>query len=467
MSKAEQLPAGGRLIFINSSHQRFTSMKSPFYSKPLAAIALMVGATFAAHSQSAVDTQIDSLAQSHKFINIDRNSNDDSNQAYVDSMRRTITMFYYDQFRHFSDPAAPYFLFMSKDANLAMGIGGCVRLRGYFDWGGAIPSSGFAPYLIPMTPDPTNMRQLGATPAGSTLFFRVLGRNKALGEYQLYIEANFNGYQGRDFHLKKAYALINDFTIGYANSTFSDPSALPPTVDAQGPNNKISPTTTLFRYMPTFKNHWTVAASVEMPSDQLAVDNVSTKKVTNYVPDFALFAQYQWARGQHVRLAGILRTLSYRDLLTSKNHNVAGWGVQLSSVAHPAYPLTTYVTASYGKGYQSLCGDMMIGAYDLVGDPDRRGVLYAPASYGWCVGVQYNFRPNLFMSASVSENRYLPSKAVSSSEYKYGICSDVNVFWNVTPRIQLGAEFDLGMRRNFSGEHRWARRIGAMAQFSF
>lgn len=442
-------------------------MKSRFLPTAYAVIALMAATNVVADAQSYVDDQIDSLSHSHKFVSVDRNQIGESNAAYVDSIRRKITMFYYDQFRHFSDPAAPYFLFMSKDANLAMGIGGCVRLRGYFDWGGAIPASGFAPYLIPMTPDPTNMRQFGTTPAGSTLFFRVLGRNKTLGDYQLYIEANFNGYQGRDFHLKKAFAQINDFTVGYANSTFSDPAALPPTVDAQGPSNKISPTSTLIRYMPTFKNRWTVAVSVETPADQMAVDNVATKKVTNWVPDFAAFGQYQWAPGQHVRLAGIVRALSYRDLVAGQNHNLAGWGLQLSSVAHPAYPLTTYVTVSYGKGYQSMCGDMMIGAYDLVGDPDRRGELYAPASYGWCVGVQYNFRPNLFVSASASQNRYLPSHAIDPNEYKYGICGDVNIFWNMTPRMQVGAEFDLGMRRNFSGEHRWARRIGAMAQFSF
>lgn len=38
--------------------------------------------------------------------------------------------------------------------------------------------------------------------------FRVLGRNKSLGDYQLYIETNFNGYASRDFHLKKAYAML-------------------------------------------------------------------------------------------------------------------------------------------------------------------------------------------------------------------------------------------------------------------
>lgn len=422
-----------------------------------------------AHAQSKplADRQIDSLAESHKIVYIDGHPADMQTQAYVDSIRQKILAFYYDQFRHFSDPAAPYFLFMSKDAQLAMGIGGCVRMRGYYDWGGAIPASGFAPYLIPMHPFPTDMRHLGTTPSGTALFFRVLGRNKSLGDYQLYIEANFNGYESRGFRLKKAYAVINDLTIGYASSTFSDPAALPPTVDAQGPNNKISPTSVLVRYMPTFKERWTVALSVETPEPSLAVDNEATENVSVWMPDFAAFGQYQWAPGQHVRLAGIVRTLSYRDIIEGRNHNTVGWGLMLSSVARPTYAVTTYANVCYGHGYQSLGGDLLIGSYDLIGDPARPGRLYSPASFGWCFGVQYNFRPELFVSLSASQTRYLPSKAVSPDEYKYGLFGAVNVFWNLTPRMQVGAEFDLGERRNFSGEHRRAKRFGAMAQFSF
>ncbi|MCM1521922.1 MAG: hypothetical protein NC039_04645 [Muribaculaceae bacterium] len=410
----------------------------------------------------------DTLAASNKIVFIDGRPAPDEVQRQVDSIRRKISVFYYDQFRHFQDPGAPYFLFMSKDAGLAMGIGGCVRMRGYYDWGGAIPAAGFAPILIPMTPNPAQRRQFDTTPAGSTLFFRVLGRNKSLGDYQLYIEANFNGYQGRDFHLKKAYAIINDFTVGYASSTFSDPAALPPTVDAQGPNNKISPTSVLVRYMPVVKNRWYFALSAETPtSPAMGPDTDEVEKVSNWMPDWAAFAQYEWARGQHVRLSGIIRTLSYRDLLTEKNCNRAGWGVQLSSVARPHNQITTYVTANYGHGVASLGGDLLIGNYDLVADTEQPGHLIAPASYGWSLGVQYNIKPNLFVSAQASQTRYLPSQAVSPDEYRYGIFSAVNIFWNLTPRMQLGAEFDWGLRANFSGRHRTARRIGAMCQFSF
>ncbi len=437
--------------------------------KTLFATFLLASASLSLHAvdKAATDIQIDSTLKSNKIVFIDGRPAPQDTQHYVDSVRRVISAFYYDQFRHFQDPGAPYFLFMSKDATLAMGIGGAVRMRGYYDWGGAIPASGFAPYLIPMQPSPTDMRHFGTTPAGTCLFFRVIGRNKLLGDYQLYIEANFNGYQSRDFHLKKAYAIVNDFTIGYAPSTFSDPAALPPTVDAQGPNNKISPTAVLVRYMPVVRDRWVFAISGETPSGAPDVDDKNTAKVSNWMPDWAAFAQYQWGPNQHVRLSGIVRTLSYRDLVKEKNHNRIGWGIQLSSVAHPHPQLTTYLTANYGHGYAGLGGDLLIGNYDLVEDPDAPGRMYAPASFGWCLGLQYNILPNLFVCASASQTRYLPSRRISPDEYKYGIFSAINVFWNLTPRIQVAAEFDFGKRQNFSHEHRYAKRIGAMCQFSF
>ena len=428
---------------------------------------LLVIATATAYGrQSLVDDHIDSLVASHKIINIDGAPK--ASTQYNDSVKHLIEGFYYDQFRHFQDPDAPYFLFMSKDAQLAMGIGGCVRMRGYYDWGGAIPASGFAPYLIEMTPDPTHDRHFDTTPAGTCLFFRVIGRNKTIGNYQLYIEANFNCYQSRYFHLKKAYAIINDFTIGYANSTFSDPAAVPSTVDAQGPNNKISPTRVLVRWMPTFRNHWVAAVSAETPSTQTGVDNVNTAKTDNWMPDWAAFLQYQWSRGEHIRLSGIVRTLGYRDLITAKNHNVAGWGMMLSSVAHPLLPqITTYASVSYGHGYAGLGGDLQIGNYDLMANPDTPGRMYAPASYGWNVGVQYNFTHAVFATVTASQSRFLPKGEVAPTEYRSGQFYAVNAFWNLTPRMQVGAEFDLGCRKDFSGDTRWARRVGLMAQFSF
>ena len=112
-----------------------------FFCILASAVALVASATGLSDSNSLPDRQIDSLLTSHKLVYIDGRPADAGTQEYVDSIRRKISEFYYDQFRAFSDPAAPYFMFLSKDASLAMGIGGAVRMRAYYDWGGAMPTS--------------------------------------------------------------------------------------------------------------------------------------------------------------------------------------------------------------------------------------------------------------------------------------------------------------------------------------
>lgn len=418
----------------------------------------------ASRAESLVDTQRKAVAANTMMYEIGGTK---YSPEQVDSINRIISEYYYDQFRSFQDPEAPYFLFLSKDSQLAMGIGGVVRMRGWYDIGNVIPANGFAPYLIPMTPDRTDNKRLGSTPAGTALFFRVIGRNKMLGHYQIYIEGNFNGYESVGFRLKKAYAVVRDFTIGYAASTFGDPAALAPVIDAQGANNKISNTAVLLRYMRTVGKGWTVAASVEAPSPQIGADGTNTGKVNNVCPDGAAFVQYAWGPSSHVRLSGTVRSLGYRDLLTARNHRMAGWGLLLSGTGHPVEPLTVYATLNYGRGTSSLGGDLLCGNYDLVANADAPGTMYAPASLGYNVGLQYNFRPNLFVSASFSQTRLYADHPVAPTEYKYGLWACGNLFWNITPRIQAGVEFDWGLRCNYDGYARSSRRVGAMCQFSF
>lgn len=408
------------------------------------------------------DIAMDSALTSHKLIYFGKGE-----EPPRDTVTNLIRQFYENQFHHFSDPLAPYFLFLSRDSKLAMGMGGAVRMRAYYDWNGSIPSPGFAPYLIPMQKDPARERYFGTTPAGTCLFFRVIGTNKKLGDYQIYIEANFNGYQARDFHLKKAYASINDWTIGYANSTFSDPQALPPIIDASGPNAKMSATSVLVRWMHHLPKGFTIAASLETPDQSIETVENQTAKATQYIPDVAVFAQWGFNTSDHIRLSAIYRSLSYRNLLTSKNKYAPGWGLQLSSLWSPIRPLTLYGTVNGGAGYASMGGDWLMGNYDLVPDLDKPGQLYSPYVVGGFVGVQYNITPSIFISGTFGGTRYRPRYPMKPNEYKEGLYMAANVYWYLTPRISCGAEIDLGRRRNADGYTAWARRVNAMAQFSF
>lgn len=430
--------------------------------KALAAAALLAACAIPVYGKSLTATAMDSAMVDHKIITLGSGGS-----VPRDSAAHLIQRFYEDQFRHFQDPLAPYFLFLSRDANVAMGVGGAVRMRLYYDWGGSVPTPGFAPYMIPMEKDPLRDKYFGTTPAGTALFFRVLGVSRKLGQYQVYLEANFNGYEARDFHLKKAYGEIGDWTIGYANSTFSDPSALPPTVDASGPNAKISATAVLVRWSHTFRHRLSMAASIESPSNSIDARPDITAKVSPYIPDIAVYGQAAFNGDDHVRLAAVCRSLSYRDLIAGRNHTVEGWGLQLSAKLTPLPALTIYGMINGGRGYQSLGGDWLMGKYDLVPDEDRAGRLYAPGAVGGYAAVQYNISPSMFFSATYGATRYLPKGTPDPDGYKSGMYMALNYFYYLTPRISCAAEFNLGRRLNFDGKARWARRVGAMMQFSF
>ncbi len=421
-----------------------------------------INAALAADAKTHYEIQLDSLKEDHKIMYFG-----EGNIPSRDSIRAMIDMFYVDQFRHFQDPRAPYFLFLSKDSQLAMGIGGVVRMRGWYDWGGVIPYNGFIPYAISVPRDGVNRRKISTTPAGTALFFRVIGRNHRLGDYQLYIETNFDGYNQVGMKLKKAYATVNDWTVGYANSTFGDPTAFPPLIDAQGPQAEIQTTAVLVRWLHSFNRNWTMAASVEAPSSQVGFDNKTTAKLNDYFPNIATFGQYGWGENQHIRLSGIMRVLPYQNLVKGSNESRIGWGLQLSTIFRPADKLTIYGTANTGRGYGSLTGDLIMTNFDLINNPNEPGKMYAPASWAWYGAVQYHFLPNLFASATIGQERFTPAHHVDPSTYKYGLYGAMNLFWDITPRVQVAAEVNLGKRQNFDGSHNYARRACLMTQFSF
>lgn len=411
-------------------------------------------------------TARDKKVKSTRLIGI--NVPDSSISAARDSAYKLIDRFYADQFRNFQDPNAPYFMFMSKNGDLAMGVGGLVRIRGWFDWNRVMHSNGFSPYLIPMENDPTSRRLLGATPAGTGFFITLMAHKPQLGYLSAYIEGNFDGYKHQDFKLKKAYVTLNDFTIGYATSTMSDPAAQAPVIDGAGANGKVSRTNVLVRYLHTFKGKWSVGGSVEFP--QAYVDEIpdQAKKCADYVPDIAAMAQYQWDGGlSHIRVSGLLRVMPYRNLIKKRNCNVVGWGALLSGMWKVYHPLTLYASASVGQGFASYQADMSIENYDLVGDYRTPGEMYAPTTMGITAGLKYNFRYNVYLCGTFGMMRYFPKQHLNDDLYKQGMYGCATLFWDITPRIQCGIEYLAGRRLNFNGRHAGADRIDALFQFSF
>ncbi|MCM1293820.1 MAG: hypothetical protein NC230_09635, partial [Bacteroides sp.] len=330
-----------------------------------------------------------------------------------------------------------------------------------------MPVNGFIPYMIPVPRDPDQKRRIGGTPAGTALFFKVIGRSALLGDIIGYIQCDFSGPNNVIFKLKKAYVTISDWTVGYASTTFSDPAAEAPVIDGGGQNGKTSHTELLVRWQHEFDKNWEIAASLELPDTQIDADGIDTKKLDDYLPDVAVFGKYKWSHGQHVRLSGILRSIPYKDLVNNKSKTVLGWGVQASAVVYPCNRLALYGIFNTGKGYQSYLNDLSIGSYDLVPDESTPGRLYAPLAVGLNFGAKYNFTPSVYACVALGRVGYYPKYHTDGTDYRYGLYGAVNVFWDMSPRLQVGAEYLIGSRHNFNGEHNHANRIDMLFQFSF
>lgn len=370
---------------------------------------------------------------------------------------------------HFSEPSAPRFLFLDRMGKVALGIGGYVKGTMQYDFGGAIDDgASFIPYDIPVPQDPSLRNQFYGNANHSTIFLQLVGRSERFGYYQMYVQTNFsgNGRTGYGLKLKQAYLSVGYVTAGLANSTFVDASAGTPTIDDQGPAGEASRKNVLVRYAPRFNKHFSAAVSVEMPEMSYTVDQ-SVKKINPRVPDIPLYVQYQWDEGNsHVRLTGLFRDMSYRDLLTGTNRFHAGWAAELSGKIAFTPSFTMFYQGAYGRGYAAYLNDLDGNGFDLVYS-GTAGKMKAPRTANFELGARYNFSPRFFLAASYSQARMFGLSYMGSDTYRYGQYVSVSGFLDIVPDLSVGLEYLHGDRADVDRQHAHANRLTGMIKYSF
>lgn len=372
------------------------------------------------------------------------------------------------QIPRFQEPKAPRFLLLDSKGRFALGIGGYVKTTAEYDFGGICDDVDFYPTLIP-NKGQTNIRnqfQLDATT--STIFLKLVGRTKHLGDFIVYTAGNFRG-GGKVFELRNAYISFLGFTMGYDYGSFLDLSAMPPTIDFAGPNGMSIYHATQIRYEYAFPEGLKLGIGVEMP----VVDGITNQhlKISNQrMPNFPAYIQYGWNKSSHIRVAGIVRNMTYDNLVADKAESKAGWGVLAATTFNVGSRLNVYAEGVYGRGISQFMNDLSNLDVDLVPNPDEPGKMQVLPMMGWYAGLQYNFSPKVFISSTYSQSRLYSEKgypATPSDQYRYGQYLVANLFYNVTSNLQLGAEYLRGWRTDFDRETRHANRINLSAQYNF
>lgn len=388
-----------------------------------------------------------------------------------DSGLKIVEDFKETESEHFLDPKTPHYLLYDKKRNVAFGVGGSFKMRTSYTFDGTpTGSSGFIPYNIPVPSDPETKNKLGMDVSKSTLFFKLLGNNSKLGRYQVYISGEFNG-NNNAFVLNDAYMSMLGFTVGRTWSTFNDLAAVPPTVDPQGPNGAAEMRTPQIRYTYSLDNGLSFALAAELSQSTSTFVKAQTAESTQRLPDIPAYVQYNWGnnKSSHVRLAGVLKNVNYRNLVDNKTETLSGFGVQMSSKLGVTPFLTLYAQATYGKGIEQYINDLAGNGLTLQENPNRPGKMELQEALGWYGQAQFNLTKSVFATAGYSQAKLFPKSDLDTpdSQYRYGQYLIGNVFYNLNSNFQLGAEYVWGNRVNMNGDKASANCVQAIVQFNF
>ena len=188
------------------------------------------------------------------------------------------------------------------------------------------------------------------------------------------------------------------------------------------------------------------------------------------MPDFTASAQYSWNSSSHLRVGGIIRSMTYTSTKRDKASSVTGYGVQASTTFNLGKKWQAFGQVNYGKGIGQYLNDISNLNVDIVPNPEKEGKMQALPMLGWYAGLQYNISPKVFLSSTYSMSRLYSEDGYPNdlpSTYRYGQYFVANVFWNVTPNMQVGAEYLRGWRTNFDNSTNHANRMNLLVQYSF
>lgn len=368
----------------------------------------------------------------------------------------------------FHDPKAPRFVLTDRKGRFALGIGGYVKATAEYDFGGISDDVDFYPSLIPNKGQSNVRNQFQIDATTSTIFLKLVGHTKNLGDFVVYTAGNFRG-DGKTFQLQNAYASFLGFTIGYDYGLFMDAAALPPTIDFAGPNGQVFYRATQFRYERSFAKKWKAGIGIEMPTVDGTTDN-KMNIATQRMPNFPAYLQYGWNGNSHIRVAGVVRSMTYDNLVSNRAESEIGWGTFVATTFNIGKKWQAFGQAAYGRGIGQYLNDLSNLNVDIVPDPAKEGTMQVLPMMGWYAGLQYTICPKVFVSTTYSQSRLYSDNdypATPSEQYRYGQYLVTNVFWNATPDLQVGAEYLRGWRTDFNDETRHSNRMNVSVQYSF
>ena len=374
-----------------------------------------------------------------------------------------------DGFQQASTPSA---IFADKRNAFSFAIGGDIALRAAYSFDRIVNNIDVVPYDVPMKLTPADKQEIRMDATTSRLFIRGIANTQKLGQVHVFMDFDFRGGASGSYtpRIRSGYVQMLGLTIGRDVTTFCDLTAAPTTIDFQGPNAYNFRFATMIRYERDFlDNHLKAGVAAEMPGVS-GTYGETLSAIPQRVPDFPIYLQYSWGenRDSHIRASAVFRDLYLYNKSAKTEDDLFGWGVQFSGNIHVTKYLELFMNGIYGEGITRYINDLMGSGLDFTPRPDDHTRVQATPMFGWQAAAQINIMSNLFVSGGYSAVTVRRKNGVYNDDmYRQGQYIFGNVFWNLTPRFVLGAEYLYAHRRNMDGLKAHANRINLLAKYSF
>lgn len=269
-----------------------------------------------------------------------------------------------------------------------------------------------------------------------------------------YVEMDFfGGADGENglLRLRHTYGTIGRFTAGQTWTTFTDPSAIPQTLDIEGAVSNVNRRQGLIRFnQPLGESGWSWAASLENPNIKIEVPVGVVGQGRTESPDFVTHLRLDRVWGE-TQAAFLVRRLGFQPV-DQPVITGTGWGLNLTGSIHITDATRLYSQVTFGEG---------IGSYRGLPDVVATGANSASIlpMFGWMVGCKRAWGRRLTSNLTVSQVTLDDIPGQSLSNLRQTSYLAINCIYNPFPRVFGGVEYLHGLRENQNGQQADANRI--------
>lgn len=268
-----------------------------------------------------------------------------------------------------------------------------------------------------------------------------------------FVEGDFFGGDSgsSNFRLRHAYGTLGSFTVGQTWTTFTDPSAVPQTLDMEGAVSNVNRRQGLVRWdQPLFDGRLKWAIAVENPEFDYVQPSMVQGEGRTESPDFITHLRFneEWGTFQ---AACVIRELGFQPTVGPIVQSYA-WGFNFTG---------SFLVLERTKGYFQITFGEGVGSYR--GSPDAVATGPTTAAilpmFGWMVGVHHEWTDSLTSNLTFSHLSLDVQPGQDPASMADTTYLAVNLIATPYERVFCGIEYLYGIREDVSGARGDANRL--------